>query len=120
MAKAEPRSITRRSLGAALARPPVAALPTIPALSAPASEPDPILAAIAAHRRAYDDLIAFADELAAAEQAAWHAPRGRRRPANKRLKEAYAAERRFGDILGDATERFVATIPQTLQGAAAA
>jgi hypothetical protein len=118
MAKAEPRSITRRSLVAALALPAVAALPVIPALSAPAS--DPVFAAIAAHRRAYDDLNAFADELAAAEQAAWHAPRGQRRAANKRLKEAYAAQGHFCDILGDATERFVATVPQTLHGAAAA
>jgi hypothetical protein len=122
MAKAEPRSITRRSLVAALALPVLPALPVavIPALSAPAPEPDPIFAAIAAHRRAYDDLNAFADELAAAEQAAWHAPRGQRRAANRRLKEAYAAQGRLCDILDDATGRFVATIPQTLQGAAAA
>lgn len=122
MAEAEPRSITRRSLVAALALPAVAALPlaVIPALSAPAPEPDPIFAAIAAHVQAYDDLNAFADELAAAEQAAWHTPRGQRRAANKRLKEAYAAQGRFCDILDDATERFVATVPQTLQGAAAA
>ena len=120
MAKAEPRSITRRSLVAALALSAVPALPVIPALSASAPEPDPIFAAIAAHRRAYDDLDAFADELAAAEQAAWHAPRGQRRAANKRLKEAYAAQGRLCDILGEATERFVAIIPQTLHGAAAA
>jgi hypothetical protein len=47
-------------------------------------------------------------------------PRGSRRAANRRLKQAYAEERRFGDALGAATERFVATIPDTLQGAAAA
>ena len=122
MAKAEPRSITRRSLVAVLALPVLPALPAavIPALSAPACEPDPILAAIAAHARAYDDLEAFANELAAAEQAAWHAPRGQRRAANRRLKQAYATEGRLVDILGDATERFVATVPQTLHGAAAA
>jgi hypothetical protein len=136
MAKAEPRSITRRSLVAALALPVLPALAVIPALPAPALAapdfagapsglravvvPDPILAAIAAHARAYADLIAFADDLAAAEQAAWHAPRGRRRAANKRLKEAYAAQGRFCDILDDATGRFVATVPQTLQGVAAA
>jgi len=133
MAEAEPRSITRRSLVAALALPAVAVLPVVPALSAPAlaapdfagapsglhAEPDPIFAAIEQHRRAYDDLNAFADELAAAEQAAWHAPRGRRRAANKRLKEAYAAQGRLCDILDDATARFVAIVPQTLAGAAA-
>jgi hypothetical protein len=122
MAKAEPRSITRRSLVAALALPAIAAVPAavIPAVSAPAAEPDPVFAAIEAHRRAYDDLDAFADELAAAEQAAWHAPRGQRRAANKRLKEAYAAQGRLCDILDDATARFVATVPHTLAGAAAA
>jgi hypothetical protein len=122
MAEAEPRSITRRSLVAALALTAIPALPVavIPALSAPAAEPDPVFAAIEAHRRAYAALDAFISELADIEQAAWHAPRGQRRAANKRLKEAYAEERRLGDILGDATERFVATMPRTLQGAAAA
>lgn len=87
---------------------------------APSPEPDPVFAAIAAHQRAYAGLAGFADTLAAAEQAAWRAPRGERRAANKRLKEAYAEERRVGNILSDAEERFVATVPQTLQGAAAA
>ena len=58
--------------------------------------------------------------LAAAEQAAWHAPRGQRRAANARLKEEYATQGRFCDLLGQATECFVATVPHTLQGAAAA
>ena len=120
MAKAEPRSITRRSLVAAFALPVIPALPLVPSRLTAASASDPIYAAIAAHARAYDDLNAFADELAAAEQTAWRAPRGMRRAANKRLAQAQAAERRFGDILGDATGRFVAIIPQTLQGAAAA
>jgi hypothetical protein len=57
--------------------------------------------------------------LADAEQTAWHAPRGRRRAANKRLKEEYAAQGRLCDTVGAATERFVATVPETLQGAAA-
>jgi hypothetical protein len=132
MAKAEPRSITRRSLVAAFA------LPLIPALlpragvaalappdfaAAPSGlppEPDPIFAAIAAHARACAELEAHVPILAAAEQAAWHAPRGQRRAANKRLKEEYAAQGRFCDLLGQATERFVATVPDTLEGAAAA
>jgi len=111
------KPITRRSLLAALALIPlpVAAVP----LAAPA-EPDPVFAAIAAHERAYAGLIGYADTLAAAEQTAWHAPRGQRRAANKRLKAAYAEQQRLGDILGDATPRFAATVPQTLTGAAAA
>jgi hypothetical protein len=116
MAKAEPRSITRRSLVAAFALP-VAAVPSFPIV---ASEPDPIFAAIEAHRGAYAKLNTFLAELAAVEQAAWHAPRGQRRAANKRLAEAYAIERRFGNLESDAVERFVSTIPQTLQGAATA
>jgi hypothetical protein len=129
MAQAKHDSITRRALlSGAAAVVPAAAIIATPALApgfAAAQPrlrppPDPIFAAIAAHARAYDDLTAFAPELAAAEQAAWHAPRGARRAANKRLKQAYAEERRFGGILGDATERFVETIPQTLEGAAAA
>jgi hypothetical protein len=129
MAQAKHDSITRRALLSGAAAVPVAAIGRVPALATPDfagalsglhAETDPVFAAIAAHRRAYDDLDAFADELAAAEQAAWHAPRGRRRAANKRLKEAYAAQGRLCDILDDATERFVATVPQTLQGAAAA
>ena len=127
MAQAKHDSITRRALlsGAAVAVP-AAIMPAVvlavpaTAVAVPAAAPDPIFAAIAAHARAYDDLTAFAPELAAAEQAAWHAPRGARRAANKRLKQAYGEERRFGGILGDATERFVETIPQTLEGAAAA
>jgi len=116
MAEAEPRSITRRSLVAALALS-VAAVPSLPAL---AREPDPIFAAIEAHRRAYDGLANFADQLATAEQAAWHAPRGQRRAAKQRLKQAYAEERRLGEILGDATARMVTTVPRTLEGAVAA
>jgi hypothetical protein len=130
MAQAKHDSITRRALlSGAVAAVPVAAIAGAPALAAPGfaaaqprlrPQPDPIFAAIAAHARAYDDLTAFAPELAAAEQAAWHAPRGQRRAANKRLKQAYAAEGRFVDILGDAAERFFAAVPQTLAGAAAA
>jgi hypothetical protein len=129
MAKAEPRSITRRSLVAALALPAVPLLPAVAAALPPPdfasaqsglpATPDPIFAAIEAHARAYAALDAFLGELAAVEQAAWHAPRGQRRAANKRLKEAYATERRFGDHESDAFAHLVATVPDTLQGAAA-
>jgi len=59
------------------------------------------------------------DALAAAEQAAWHAPRGQRRAARKRLALARADEQRFGDLESGAFECLVATVPHTLAGAAA-
>jgi hypothetical protein len=134
MAQAKHDSITRRSLFAALAIP-VAAAPLATASARalappdvaaaptglrPPAPPDPILAAIAAHLRACAELEAHVPVLAAAEQAAWHAPRGQRRAANKRLKQEYAAQGRFCDLLGQATASFVATVPLTLEGAAAA
>jgi hypothetical protein len=121
MAKAEPRSITRRSLVAAFALPIISALPVTatPALPAAAPPPDPVFAAIETHIRAYREFIAVLDALAAAETQAWHAPRGARRAAKRRLKQARADERRFGDFESDAFESLVATVPQTLPGAAA-
>src|SRR3954452_1555326 len=86
----------------------------------PPPPPDPIFAAIESHRRAYAALDAFVPELADIEQAAWHAPRGKRRAANRRLRQAYAEERRLGDTLSDAADRFAATVADTLLGAAAA
>jgi hypothetical protein len=134
MAQAKHDSITRRSLFGALAVPiaaaPIAAAPVpIPAAPdfahassglQPLPSSDPIFAAIESHQRAYTALDAFIPELADVEQAAWHAPRGKRRAANRRLKEAYAEERRLGDILSDAADRFAATVADTLPGAAAA
>lgn len=132
MAQAKHDSITRRALLSGLAVSVAAnavAAPALPApgfanaqpgLQAPAPLPDPIFAAIAAHQRAYADLDAIIPELAEVEQAAWHAPRGKRRAANRRLKEAYATERRLGDALSNAGERFAATVADTLPGAAAA
>jgi hypothetical protein len=126
MAKAEPRSITRRSLVAAFALPVIAALPLpvasalpAPSLPAAAPPPDPIFAAIEAHVRAYRAFIAVLDALAVAETEAWHAPRGARRAANKRLKQARADESRFGNLESGAFDSLVATMPQTLSGVAA-
>jgi hypothetical protein len=129
MAKAEPRSITRRSMLAAFSLPAVPLLPAVAAAlpppdfaSAPSglpAAPDPIFTAIEAHVRAYRAFIAVLDALAVAETNAWHAPRGHRRAAKKRLAEAYADERRFGNLESDAFAGLVATIPQTLAGAAA-
>jgi hypothetical protein len=121
MAKAEPRSITRRSLVAALALPVVPAVPVLAprALPLPVCEADPVFAAIEAHIVAYREFNTVLDALAVAEQAAWHAPRGQRRAANRRLRQAHAAERRLGDLESEAVERMVATVPQTLHGAAA-
>lgn len=119
MAQAERDSITRRSLiSGAMALVPAAAIPAIAAATPTA--PDPIFAAIEAHRRAYAGLNAFLHELAVVEQAAWHAPRGKRRAANKRLAEAYKTERRIGDIEHQAFEKFIGTVPHTLDGAVAA
>lgn len=123
------QSITRRSLVAAFALPLVPALPAVvealpvpapPALPVATPPPDPVFAAIEAHIRAYNEFIAVLDDLAVAEQTAWHAPRGKRRAAKKQLAAAYAAERRFGGIENDAFERIVATVPDTLEGAVAA
>jgi hypothetical protein len=134
MAQAKHDSITRRALlSGSAAAVPATLIPAVilgsPALaspdfaSAPSGQPapaDPIFAAIEAHARACADLDARVGVLAAAEQAAWHAPRGARRAANKRLKAEYAAQGRLCDLLGQQTERFVATVPHTLQGAVAA
>lgn len=120
MAQAEHDPITRRSiLSGVLAVVPAALIPANPAASAPAIS-DPIFAAIDAHRRAYAQLDTFLYELADIEQAAWHAPRGKRRAANTRLAEAYRTERRLGGIEHNAIEAFVATVPHTLDGAVAA
>jgi hypothetical protein len=127
MAQARHDSITRRSLlsGAAAvvlaAAMPAATLPASPAtLAAAPAAPDPIFVVIEAHVRAYDDVNAILDAVAAAEDALDAAKRGTRRAARKRLSAARAEEARLGGIETDATERLVATVPQTLQGAAAA
>jgi hypothetical protein len=128
MAQARHDSITRRTLlsGAAAAVPAVVLPPTV--IAAPAATPaaipaviapDPIFAAIEAHVRAYGEFIAVLDDLAVAEKTAWHASRGAKRTANKRLAAAYRAETRFSNLEGDALERLVETTPQTLHGAAA-
>jgi hypothetical protein len=107
---------------AAFALPVIPALPVAaaPLLPAAVPSPDPIFALIEAHICAYEDFIHVLDDLAVAEQTAWHAPRGKRRAAKAALKQAYAAERRFGNLEAGALERLVATSPQTLHGAAAA
>ena len=134
MAQAKHDSITRRAwLSGAATVVPAAAIAGVPARAAPdvadapsglrpavAPEPDPIFAAIDAHARACADLETHVPVLAVAEQEAWHAPRGQRRAANARLKAEYATQGRFCDLLGEATERFVATVPHSLEGAAAA
>jgi hypothetical protein len=135
MAKAEPCSITRRSLVAAFALPVIPAFPlTVESLPGVAATlpppdfasaqsglpaPDPVFAAVEAHVRAYRALIAVLDALAVAEQEAWHAPRGQRRAAGKRLALARADEKRFGDLESGAFDSLIATVPHTLAGAAA-
>src|SRR3954447_24237635 len=126
MAQAKRESITRRGILSALTLLPATSLATPDFASAPSGRPtaapsalpdcppDGIFALIEAHARACDALEGFAETLAQAEQAAWHAPRGKRRAANKRLKEAYAAQGLLCDALSEATERFAATVPDTL------
>ncbi|MEA2878237.1 MAG: hypothetical protein QOF14_3433 [Hyphomicrobiales bacterium] len=116
MAQAKRDFITRRAILSGVAVLPAVTIRAVPApaiVLAPA--PDPIFAVIADHIRAYDQFIAILDDLAIAEQAAWHAPRGQRRAAKRRLAEARAAEQRFSYRESDAVERFVATVPQMLQ-----
>ena len=102
MAQAKRCSITRRGILSALTLLPAAAAFPADVAAAPSglqprpapSVPDPIFAAIDAHARALAGLESFADTLANAEQAAWHAPRGQRRTANLRspVGPAYRAE----------------------------
>src|SRR4051812_12893556 len=80
---------TRRAVLSGLAMLPATATPASEVLpiSSPAS--DPIFAAIDAYICADNELVATVDNLAAAEQAARSAPRGRlRRMAERRLSEA--------------------------------
>jgi hypothetical protein len=127
MAQAKRDSITRRALlsGAAAAAsaaviPAAAVASPNAALTAAPTIPDPIFAAIDAHTKAFAEFNAVLDDLAVAERTAWHAPRGQRRAANRRLAEARAAEGRCSDLASDAFDEFVATVPQTLEGALAA
>jgi hypothetical protein len=111
---------------AALATNPAPLLPAAsvatPAATAAAlpTAPDPIFAAIAAHVRAYDHVNAILDAVADAEDALDTAKRGTRRAVRKRYAEVRAEEGRLGRIESDAIDRLVATVPQTLQGVAAA
>ncbi len=128
MAQAKRDSITRRGLlsgVAAIATVPAAVMPaagvaTPAAAVAVATVPDPIFAAIGAHVRAYDDVNAILDAVAAAEDALDVARRGTRRAARKRYAEVRAEEGRLGRIESDAIDRLVVTVPQTMQGVAAA
>src|SRR4051795_11398916 len=113
--------ITRRSLVAAFALPLIpagATPPALPAPSLPAPASDPAFAAISAHVQAFHEFTAVLDALAVAETQAWHAPRGQRRAARKRLALARADEQRFSDLEFRAFAALVATVPQTLAGAA--
>jgi hypothetical protein len=116
MAQAGACSITRRSLVAAAAAIPVAAA-SFPVV---ACEADPIFAAIAAHAKAYADVVALlaAQDAAAAELEAADAIA---RPAlEARLDRLCDAEGPLGRVEVEATHRLVGTTPATLAGAAAA
>ena len=91
----------------------------IPAVGS-AALADPIYAAINAHRRAYDDVLAVLAAQDAADDALHTADDTLRAILEARLKDLRRTEGRLGRVEIDATDRFVKTVPQTLAGAAAA
>jgi hypothetical protein len=111
MAEAVPRSITRRALVAA------SVMPVLPAPGCAAS--DPIYTAIAAHRRAYADVIALIARQDVANAALQAAGAADRAALAARLHELCEAEGPLGRAEMNATDRLLATVPETLAGAAA-
>jgi hypothetical protein len=111
MAQAKRDSITRRAMIAGSA---AALLPDIAASSA-----DPIFAAIGAHWRAYSDILILLDAQRAADEAL-HGANDLARPALQlRLDQLCRAEGPLGKIEMRATDRLIATVPSTLDGAVA-
>ena len=111
MAQAERDSITRRAVIAASA---AALLPEIAASSA-----DPIFAAIAAHWRAYSDILILLDAQRAADEALQQADDLTRPALQARLDQLCRAEGPLGKIEMRASDRLIATVPSTLDGAVA-
>jgi hypothetical protein len=132
MSEAGPRSITRRSLVAASAAVPAgivsaAMAPIQPALDFAGAQSglraeaaDPVYAAIAAHDRAYAQIVALLAAQDAADAALQEADALARPALEARLDELCEAEGPLGRAEMDATRRLVATVPATLAGAAAA
>jgi hypothetical protein len=119
MAQAERRSITRRSLVAGSASLVPATLGSFPVVAGPA-DADPIFAAIVAHARAYADVVALLAAQDEADAAVGTADPADRPRIEARLAALIAAEGPLGLAEIDASGRLVATVPDTLAGAAAA
>jgi hypothetical protein len=119
MAQAESHSITRRRLVAVSAAiVPAATVASIPALAC-GDAADPIYVAIAAHARAYRQVIALLAAQDAADRALQQATALTRARLAARLDELCDAEGPLGLVEMQATDRLLATVPQTLAGAAA-
>ena len=82
--------------------------------------PDPIHAAIEAHRRAFYDLRALLAEQDATDRALRTAAKSKRQELETRVAELCAAEGPLDRAEMQAAERMSETIPATLAGAAAA
>ncbi len=114
MAQAERCYITRRCVITAI---PVAAAASFPAVADKAS--DPILSAMAAHARAYADVIALLAAQDAADSALRKADAAAQPALEARLHALCEAEGPLGLLEMQAAERLIHTVPGTLAGVAA-
>lgn len=115
MAQAERCFITRRRAVAGLAASPLALATPVFADECR----DPIFAAIAAHARAYADVIALLAAQDAADSALRKADAAAQPVLEARLHALYEAEGPLGLLEMQAAERLIHTVPDTLTGAAA-
>jgi hypothetical protein len=114
MAQAENPFITRRHLVAAAV--PLAVGASFPAR---ACVPDPIFAAIEAHRRAYAEILALLDAQTAVDETLQQADAITRPALEARLDELCRAEGPLGRLEIRTSKRMAATVPETLEGAVA-
>jgi hypothetical protein len=87
--------------------------------SVTATVPDPILAAIAAHRRVYAELLKLFEAQRAADEAVQQANALARPALEARLAELCRAEGPRGRLEKRASRRMTTTVPTTLDGAVA-
>ncbi len=114
MAQAKRCYITRRCVITAI---PVAAAASFPAAAGTAS--DPIFSAMAAHARAYADVIALLAAQDAADSALRKADAATQPALEARLHALCEADGPLGLLEIQAAERLIHTVPGTLAGAAA-
>jgi hypothetical protein len=114
MAQAEHRYITRRCVITAI---PIAAAASFPAAADTAS--DPIFSAMAAHARAYADVMALLAAQDAADSALRRADAAAQPALEAQLHALCEAEGPLGLLEMQAAERLIHTVPGTLAGAAA-